>query len=86
MPLFTFACPDCGQLLEKFLHKIKDDEEVLCEKCGAKCTRQFSLFGSRVELDAKTLYKEKVAPDAKKIMDGINKGKDKDFFDVYGDK
>jgi putative FmdB family regulatory protein len=86
MPLFTFECAECGHQVEKFLHKINDDEEVICEKCGAKCTRQFSLSGSRVWQDAKTLYNEKIASDVKKIRDNINKGKDKDFFDVYGDK
>jgi len=85
MPLFTFECLNCKYSLEKFLYKI-DEEEVLCEKCGLKCVRQFSIAECRVWQDAKTLYNETITPEVKKIRDNISRGKDSDFFDIYSDK
>jgi putative FmdB family regulatory protein len=87
MPLFTFKCESCGHLMEKFFHKVDEDTEVLCEECGShECHRKFSDFGAKVCLDAKTLYNEKIAPDAKRIMDNMRKDKKDAFSDIYGDK
>ena len=86
MPLFTFKCMECECFMEKFLHNI-EEYEAICEECGSiKCERQFSLCGNRVWLDAKDMYDQKIAPDAKRIMDKMGKGNSSDFFDIYGDK
>ena len=87
MPLFIYECPACGHCIEKFRHNAKEELELECEVCGeADYERQFSATKNRVWLDAKALYKDKIAPDAKRIMDKMKKGGDKEFFDVYGEK
>lgn len=86
MPLFTFKCNECDHLMEKFLHKLEEDDEILCEECEGLCTRQLAAFGARVWLDSKALYSDKIAPDAKRIMDNMRKDKKDAFFDIYGDK
>ena len=85
MPLFTYKCLDCDHIMEKFQHD--PDDEVVCPECESEnCERQFGSTHNRTWLDAKDMLKEKIAPDAKRMMDNMRKGKDKEFFDVYGDK
>lgn len=86
MPLFSYKCSKCEHEVERFQHNSEEDLEITCEECGEKCVKQLPFTHTRVWLEAKDFYKEKIAPDAKKIMDNINRGKDKDFFDIYGDK
>jgi len=87
MPLYNYKCPKCGHLMEKFQHKPTDVLEITCEECGTpECEKQLPFAHHRVWLEAKDLYKDKIAPDAKRIMDNMKKGKDNDFFDIYGDK
>ena len=86
MPLLTFKCLECEHLMEKFVHNT-DEYKVECEECGSDdCERQFSICGTRVWLEAKDLYDQKIAPDAKRIQDNMKKGNNKEFFDIYGDK
>lgn len=87
MPLFNFECTGCGVIVEKF-QKGKDPPEITCSEC--ECTDFTKLFsgvcGNRVWLEAKDFYKDKIAPDANRIMSEMRKGKDKHFFDIYGEK
>ena len=86
MPLFTYKCLDCECLVEKFQHDAEEDIEVMCPECeGTNCERQMPFAHGRTWLNAKDMIKEKIGPDAKRIMDNMNRGKDKDFFDIYGD-
>lgn len=87
MPLFNYECMKCGHLMEKFQHNSDDELKIACEECqNTDCERQLSFVHNRVWLEAKDLLKDKIGPDAKRIMDNMKKGKDKDFFDIYGDK
>jgi len=87
MPLFNYKCIKCGHIVEKFQHNSKEVLEIECEECGeAGCEKQLPFAHHRVWLDAKELYDQKIAPDAKRIMDNMKKGKDSDFSDIYGDK
>jgi putative FmdB family regulatory protein len=86
MPLYLYKCNKCDHLVEKFRNKSEMDDELLCEECSGVCERQFSVVGNRVWLDAKDLYNQKIKTDAENIMKKIKSGKDKDFFDIYGDK
>lgn len=89
MPLILFKCKDCENLMEKFFHKIGDlsEEEIECDECGGTdCVRQFTPHKSRVRLDARANYNERIKPDAERIMKKMKKGGNKEFFDIYGEK
>lgn len=86
MPLYNYKCSKCGHTMEKFQHRPGDVLEVVCEECeSTECEKQLPFAHHRVWLDAKDMINEKIAPDAKRIMDNMKKGNDKDFFDIYGD-
>jgi len=86
MPLYNYKCKECEHMVEKFQHNAEDILEIICEECGSKgCEKQLPFANSRVWLDAKELYNEKIAPDARRIMDNMKKDKDNAFFDIYGD-
>lgn len=86
MPLFTYKCLDCGYLIEKFQHDSDGYEEVICSECeGTECEKQMPFAYNRTWLNSKDMVTEKIGPDARRIMDNMNKGKDRDFFDIYGD-
>jgi len=73
-------------MVEKFQHKPTDVLEIECENCGeAVCEKQLPFARHRVWLEASELVKQKIGPDAKRIMDNMKKGKDNDFSDIYGD-
>lgn len=84
MPLFNYECTECDYCVEKFQHN--SAEEVLCEECGTKCKKVFASTKNRVWLDARATYNEQIKPDAERIMKNMNKGRDKEFFDIYGEK
>lgn len=86
MPLYTYKCTKCEYIIEKFIHLSDENVEILCGECGNKCERQISICKNRTEIDAKTIYNEKIIPETKKIMDGMHDGNDSDFFDIYGDE
>jgi len=85
MPLFMFECLICKIIVEKLIRS-DDNQEVLCETCGEKCDKQFSLFYNRSEQGAQALYRDKILPDVKKISNDINNGKDDVFFDICGEE
>lgn len=72
--------------MEKFQHDPDGYNEVTCSDCGGtECKKQLPFAYNRTWLDAKDMYRDKIAPDARRIAENINKGKDNDFFDIYGD-
>ena len=85
MPLFNFECPNCHITVEHFFHSA-ENVEVVCESCGTKCDRVFSMFGNRSDVDAKTALHEKILPEARKISEQIGQGNDEAFLDLCGEK
>lgn len=44
MPIYEYKCLDCGLHLEK-MQKVSEESLKLCEKCGGKLEKQWSLSG-----------------------------------------
>jgi putative FmdB family regulatory protein len=44
MPIYEYKCADCGAHLEKML-RISDPPLTVCENCGGKLEKQWSLSG-----------------------------------------
>lgn len=44
MPIYEYKCLDCGVNLEK-MQKVSDAPLTVCEKCGGKLEKQWSLSG-----------------------------------------
>ncbi|NJM52209.1 MAG: zinc ribbon domain-containing protein, partial [Blastocatellia bacterium] len=44
MPIYEYKCLDCGASLEK-MQKVSDAPLTVCEKCGGKLEKQWSLSG-----------------------------------------
>lgn len=44
MPIYEYKCLDCGANLEK-MQKVSDEPLTVCEKCGGKLEKQWSLSG-----------------------------------------
>ena len=44
MPIYEYKCLECGINLEK-MQKVSDDALTVCEKCGGKLEKQWSLSG-----------------------------------------
>jgi putative FmdB family regulatory protein len=44
MPIYEYKCLDCGANLEK-MQKASDAPLTVCEKCGGKLEKQWSLSG-----------------------------------------
>lgn len=44
MPIYEYKCLDCGANLEK-MQKVSDAPLTVCEKCGGKLEKQWSLSG-----------------------------------------
>ena len=44
MPIYEYKCLECENSLEK-MQKISDEPLTLCEKCGGKLEKQWSLSG-----------------------------------------
>jgi len=50
MPIFEFACIQCGQSFEELVFSLSKIEEVVCPTCGSKQVRKkMSAFASKVE-------------------------------------
>ena len=87
MPLFTYRCCDCDNIMEKFFFNLELTVEIVCDKCGGKkCERQLSLCQNATILDAKSFYAQKIKPDADRISKEINEGKESTLIDVCGEK
>lgn len=44
MPIYEYRCADCNAHLE-IMQKVSDEPLSLCEKCGGKLEKQWSLSG-----------------------------------------
>lgn len=44
MPIYEYRCADCNAHLEK-MQKVSDEPLTICEKCGGKLQKQWSLSG-----------------------------------------
>ncbi len=44
MPIYEYKCADCGAQVEK-MQKISDEPLTVCEVCGGKLEKQWSLSG-----------------------------------------
>ena len=44
MPIYEYRCLECGEHLEK-LQKASDDPLTVCDSCGGKLEKQWSLSG-----------------------------------------
>ena len=44
MPIYEYKCLDCGSHFEK-MQKVSEETLKLCEKCGGKLEKQWSLSG-----------------------------------------
>ncbi len=86
MPLFSYECGKCLKIIEKFQHKASENPALNCECGSTEFTRLFNKCNNRIHLDAKEFFKQKISPDADRIKKNINKGKDRDFFDIHGEK
>ena len=86
MPLFNYKCSKCEIIIEKFLHKATDEIELTCECGNSNFARVFGDIRNRTYLNAKDLLNNKINPDIERIRNNINKGKDRDFLDIYGEK
>jgi putative FmdB family regulatory protein len=48
MPIFEYACDDCGTKFEKLVRRTEDAEAVRCPACGQEhLTTQYSTFAAR---------------------------------------
>jgi len=86
MPLFNYQCNKCEAVVEKFLHNAKQDVEIKCECGSTEFSKLFGKTHSRTWLNARDMLNNKINPDVDRINKNINKGKDKDFLDIYGEK
>ncbi|MFH1907849.1 MAG: zinc ribbon domain-containing protein [Chloroflexota bacterium] len=49
MPIFEFACNDCGQPFEELLRNGSDTSKVICPSCSSQqVKKRISTFASRV--------------------------------------
>lgn len=44
MPIYEYKCTECGNTIEK-MQKVSDAPLTVCEKCGGKLEKQWSLSG-----------------------------------------
>jgi len=42
MPIYEYACPDCGHVFENWLKLSETTENALCPKCGGRAQRIIS--------------------------------------------
>jgi len=86
MPLFSYECKKCEHIIEKFQHK-PTVEALCCAECnGSDFQKIFGIPENRTHRNAKDYYNEVISPEAKRIRNKIDKGSDKDFIDIYGEK
>lgn len=86
MPLFSYKCTECEQVVEKFQHNAKDEIEIACEECGAvEFERLPAWSNNRTLLNSRENLEKNILPDAERIRKDIRGGKDSAFFDIYGD-
>lgn len=86
MPLFTFKCLNCEEIVEKFFKNECNNLEYEC-KCGCKEFERifdFKTSGS-VWKNAKDHMENVIEPEINKIQEKLSKGSDSTFLDIVGD-
>ena len=48
MPIYEYKCADCGKHIER-MQKISDEPLAVCETCGGKLEKQWSLSGFQLK-------------------------------------
>jgi putative FmdB family regulatory protein len=49
MPIFEFACSECGQSFEELVFSISKIDEVVCPACGSEqVKKKMSTFASKI--------------------------------------
>jgi len=85
MPLFNFKCLKCELVVEKF-QRGKTTPELTCE-CGHEEFEKLpASWKNMTQLNSRDLYDQKIAPDARRILNDVKGGNDNTFLDVYGEK
>ncbi|MEP7039771.1 MAG: FmdB family zinc ribbon protein [Acidobacteriota bacterium] len=67
MPIYEYKCLDCGSHIEK-MQKASDEPLRVCEKCGGKLEKQWSLSG--IQFKGEGWY---VTDYSNKLKDGSDK-------------
>lgn len=86
MPLFSYQCKQCQQVVEKFQHSAKSEPKLTCSCGHTEFVRLMPGTQNRVVLNARDNLNQKILPDAQRIQNDISKGKDSAFLDIYGEK
>src|SRR3982750_3035558 len=75
MPIYEYKCLECGMQVEK-MQKISDQPLTICENCGGKLEKQWSLSGFQFKGAGwyVTDYAGKNAPTADKSSGKSEKG------------
>jgi putative FmdB family regulatory protein len=86
MPLFSYQCKQCQQVVEKFQHSAKTEAKLVCAGCNAdEFERLMPGTQNRVQLDARDNLHQRILPEAQRIQNDMKSGKDSAFLDIYGD-
>ena len=86
MPLFSYQCKQCQQVVEKFQHNAKTEPKITCSCGHTEFERLMPGTQNRVQLSARDNLHQKILPDAQRIQNDMSKGKDSAFLDIYGEK
>lgn len=55
MPIYEYACDQCGHRFEELLRSERDERSLKCPQCGARqVVRQLSVFAARAAASAPT--------------------------------
>ena len=85
MPLYEYECRTCGKTFEEW-GRMSDPPVSVCQFCGGSdVSRIISRTSGDVTKDAKTLYRDVIAPEARKIAERINNGDEDAAADILGD-
>lgn len=47
--VWTVTCPDCGNEMKEEIGRLKDTDEIKCDRCGAELMFQKDAFLNRVD-------------------------------------
>ncbi len=74
MPIYEYRCNECGENFEK-LQKNGDEPLTICEKCGGKLEKQWSLSGFQFKGDGwyVTDYAKKSGPNSDSSSEPLSK-------------
>jgi len=86
MPLFSYRCNECEQVVEKFQHNADVVPEMKCGYCECENFERLVAFPhNRNILNARDNLDERILPDAQRLQKEMQSGKDSTFLDLYGE-